>query len=270
MTVHDLTFFDHPEWHERTKVAWFRAAIRYAARHAAGIVCVSETTARRLGELFAPRCPVAVVPHGVDTSRFAPDEPHPGHDDEVLERLGLVRPYVLHVGTLEPRKGIGDLVEAFDLLAGERPAIELVLAGGAGWGGAPVLRSMAASPFGGRIRRLGYVPDADLPALVRRSLAVVYPSVEEGFGLPALEALACGVPLVTTSGTAMAELAGDAALLVAPQDHEALASAISSVLAQQGSEAGGRRRALGLAIAARHGWDACAEAHLAAYRRAAR
>ena len=138
VTVHDLTFFDHPEWHERSKVAWFRAATRYSARHAAAIVCVSEATAERLGELLAPRCPVVVVGHGVDGDRFAAEEPGPGLDRQVLARLGLDRPYVLHVGTMEPRKGIADLVAAFERLAGDRTDLELVLAGGVGWGGGPV------------------------------------------------------------------------------------------------------------------------------------
>ena len=214
VTVHDLTFFDHPEWHERSKVAWFRAATRYSARHAAAIVCVSEATAERLGELLAPRCPVVVVAHGVDGDRFAAEEPRPGLDRQVLARLGLDRPYVLHLGTMEPRKGIADLVAAFERLAGDRTDLELVLAGGVGWGGGPVMQSIAASRAGGRIRRLGYVADGDVPALLRGASVVAYPSLEEGFGLPALEALACGAPLVTTAGTPMAAIAGDSALVV--------------------------------------------------------
>ena len=145
VTVHDLTFFDHAEWHQRSKVAWFRAAMRYSVRHAAVIVCVSETTAGRLRDVLAPRCPVMVVPHGVDQARFAADEPWPGADRDVLERLGLLRPYVLHVGTLEPRKGIADLVAAFDRLVQDQAELELVLAGGAGWKAGPVMQSAAAA-----------------------------------------------------------------------------------------------------------------------------
>jgi len=269
VTVHDLTFFDHAEWHERSKVAWFRAAIRYSARHAAVIICVSETTAGRLGQILSPRCPVMVVPHGVDQARFVPDEPRPGADSDVLERLGLVRPYVLHLGTLEPRKGIGDLIAAFERLAGGQGELELVLAGGPGWKDGPVIRSIATARSRERVRRLGYVDDADVPALLRRASAVVYPSLEEGFGLPALEALACGVPLVTTSGTAMAELAGDSALLVAPGQPFELAQAIETTILERLSPESARRRARGLAVAARHSWAACAEGHLLAYRTAA-
>jgi glycosyltransferase involved in cell wall biosynthesis len=269
VTIHDLTFFDHPEWHEPSKVTWFRAAMRYSARHASAIVCVSEITAGRLRDVLSPRCPVMVVPHGVDHARFVADEPCPGADGEVLERLGLHRPYLLHLGTLEPRKGVADLVAAFDRLAGDRAGLELVLAGGAGWKAGPVLQSVARARSRERIRRLGYVSDADVPALLRRARAVVYPSLEEGFGLPALEALACGAPLVTTSGTPMGEIAGDSALLVPPGQPFALAAAIETAISEHSSGERARRRADGLAVAARYTWEACAEGHLAAYHVAA-
>ncbi len=265
VTVHDMTFFDHPEWHERSKVAWFRAATRYSARHAAVIISVSAITAERLQAVLAPPCPVVVVPHGVDGARFVDHEPGPGLDRDVMRRLGLERPYLLHLGTLEPRKGIVDLVRAFDLLAGDLSDLDLVLAGGLGWGSGPISESIAASSSKRRIRQLGYVPDADVPALLRHARAVVYPSIEEGFGLPALEALACGVPLVTTSGTSMAELAGDSAVLAPPGQPDALAEAIRQV-ADDRSEATTLRRARGLEIAALHTWEASAEGHLAAYR----
>ena len=91
MTVHDMTFFDHPEWHEPSKVWWFRAATRYSVQHAAVIICVSETTATRLGEVLSPRCVVMTVPNGVDLERFVADEPTPGADRAALDRLGVKR-----------------------------------------------------------------------------------------------------------------------------------------------------------------------------------
>ncbi len=268
VTVHDLTFFDHAEWHEPSKVRWFRAATRYSVTHAAAIVCVSEMTAARLSEICSPRCPVVVVAHGVDHARFAAEEPSPGADAQVLRRLGLERPYVLHLGTLEPRKDVADLVAAFDRVAGEREGLELVLAGGAGWKAGPAMASVALSRSRERIRRLGYVADGDVPALLRRALAVVYPSLEEGFGLPALEALACGTPLVTTSGTPMAALAGESALLVPPGEPLALAAAIETAISEP-SGVRARRRAEGLRVAARYTWEACAAGHMAVYRMAA-
>jgi glycosyltransferase involved in cell wall biosynthesis len=268
VTVHDLTFFDHPEWHERSKVLFFRSAIRFAARNAAGIVCVSRATAAKLQATVPPACPVSVVSHGVDSGRFAACEPGPGADGRVLERFGLAAPYVLHVGTLEPRKGLADLVAAFESLSGRHGELDLVLAGGAGWHNRTLEDAIARSRSASRIRRLGYVPEDDLPSLLRKAGAVAYPSLEEGFGLPALEALACGAPLVTTSGTAMAEVAGDSAVLVEAGQPEALARAIEEAIAGRGTASGSRRREAGIEIAARHTWADCAARHLEAYRRA--
>lgn len=267
VTVHDCTFFDHPEWHERSKVVVFRRAIRLAARRAAVVVCVSRTTAERLQQLVRVAGPVVVAPHGVDHERFRPDEPAAGADAAALEGLGIGpdRPYVLHVGTLEPRKDVPGLVRAFDRLAPSHPDLLLVLAGHRGWGAEAVARAVAASPHRDRVVHTGYVPDPAVPALLRRAAAVAYPSLEEGYGLPALEALACGAPLVTTEGTAMAELAGAAALLVPPGDPAALAGALEEALAGTGPEAAERRRS-GLATAAGRTWAASAERHMEAYR----
>ena len=269
VTVHDMTFFDHPEWHERSKVAWFRAALGYSVRHAAAIVCVSETTAGRLRAILSPRCPVAVVAHGVDHARFVPDEPEPGADRKALASLGLRRPYLLHLGTIEPRKGIVDLVAAFGLLAPDHLDLDLVLAGGVGWKAQATLHAVATARATDRIRQLGYVPEASVPSLLRQARAVVYPSLEEGFGLPALEAMACGTPLVTTSGTAMAELAGESALLVPPGQPQALAAAIDSLIVSEASPQATARLTTGLEVAAGYTWEACAEGHLRIYRQAA-
>jgi len=271
VTVHDLTFFDHPEWHETTKVPFFQRAIRRAASEADAILCVSETTADRLGALLSPRGAVFVAPHGVDHSRFRPaGESHAMASEEdahLLDGVGLRRDvdYVLHLGTIEPRKGVADLVVAFDLIAGRHRGLELVLAGIDGWGSGEVNRAIAACRHSDRVRRLGYVEDDVVPALLRGARAVAYPSYEEGFGLPALEALACGAPLVTTSGTAMAEVAATAAWTVRAGDAGELAAAIEEVLAAGDAQLG-RRRDDGLARAARFTWERAAATHVAAYR----
>ncbi|MGD0748395.1 MAG: glycosyltransferase family 1 protein [Acidimicrobiales bacterium] len=268
VTIHDCTFFDHPEWHLRSKAAFFRRAIRRAARHAGVLICVSQVTADRLRECCEVRAPVVVAPHGVDHHRFSVTEPTDGADRAELAALGvpLDRPLVVFVGTLEPRKGVAPLVAAFDLLADSDPDPVLVLGGQPGWGMADTERALAAARHPERIVRTGYLPDPAVPALLRRAAVVAYPALEEGFGLPALEALACGAPLVTTQGTAMAEVARGAALLVPPGDVTALADTVGEALRARG---GAERRALGITVAGEHTWEASVTRHLHAYAVAA-
>jgi len=272
VTVHDTTFFDHPEWHERSKVVLFRRAIRVAARRAAVVVCVSETTARHLRAVCEVTAPIVVAPHGVDHRRFAPEPAAPGGDMAALGALGLdaTRPYVLYVGTIEPRKDVASLVRAFAQVADTVPDVVLVIAGRQGWGASSFEAALAETErHRARVVRLGYVPDHALPALLRRAAVVAYPSLAEGYGLPALEALACGAPLVTTAGTAMAELAGDAAVLVPPADPGALASALTSVLrAGRADPTVAARVELGISLAAARTWEASASRHVEAYRMA--
>jgi glycosyltransferase involved in cell wall biosynthesis len=276
VTVHDLTFFDHPEWHERAKVPVFRHAIRAAARRATALLCDSGRTAARLEELCHPEARVFVVPLGVDPERFRPASPARDdagtsadvveNDGGLLAQLGVREPYILFLGTLEPRKAVPELVAAFDSIAGRNRELSLVLAGGRGWGAQEVDRQVAAARHGDQVICAGYVPDEAVPALLRNAAVVAYPAKEEGFGLPALEALACGAPLVTTSGTVMAELAGGAALTVAPGSVGDLAAALDSALSGDGVA---ERRRLGLEVASRYSWEASAEAHVLAYRWAA-
>jgi glycosyltransferase involved in cell wall biosynthesis len=273
VTVHDLSFFEAPEWHERSKVLVFKRAIARAARAAAAVVCPSQVTADELARWCRVDAELFVAPHGVDTAVFRPDEPRPGADRAALNavdrRLADGRPYLLFVGTLEPRKDVPTLVGAFARVAARHPDALLVLAGGAGWGLDAVEEAIAASGVGASILRTGYVQDETVPALLRSASAAVYPALYEGFGLPALEALACGVPLVTTSGTAMEEVAGDAAVLIPPGDLEALAEAIDAELAGgPGGSSSEARRRRGLDIASAHTWARSADLHLPAYRHA--
>jgi glycosyltransferase involved in cell wall biosynthesis len=273
VTVHDLSFFDEPRWHERSKVVLFRRAITRAAREAAVVVCPSQVTADALGRWCRVDAEVVVAPHGVDTDRFRPDEPAPGADAERLAaldpRLAGERPLLVFVGTLEPRKDVPSLVRAFSSVAARHPEALLVLAGGAGWGADDVEVAVVSSGLGHRVVRTGYVADGDIPVLLRSATAVVYPSLYEGFGLPALEALACGAPLVTTRGTAMEEVAGASAVLVAPGDTDELAGVLDAVLRGAGDDrTASERRALGFDIVARHTWERSTDLHVAAYRAA--
>jgi len=177
-------------------------------------------------------------------------------------------PFVAFVGTLEPRKGVPALVRAVDRLALTHPDLQLVLAGKPGWGVDEVEAALAGAPaLEGRVVRTGYVDDPTRTALLRGASVVAYPSLEEGFGLPVLEALAVGAVVVTTTGSAMEEVADGAALLVPPGDEAALAGALEAVLA--GGPDVERRREAGPRTAAPYTWEASAAGHLKTYAEAA-
>jgi glycosyltransferase involved in cell wall biosynthesis len=268
VTVHDMTFFDHPEWHERAKVPFFRQMIRSSAARARVVVCVSHETARRLRAITATGADVLVAHHGVDHARFRPDA-GPSADLALLDAHGITPPFVAsHPGTLEPRKDLPTLVAAYARVAAGRPDLRLVIAGADGWGTVAVRDAIAEHHVGARVLRPGYLPSVALPALLRRASAVAYPSQYEGFGLPALEALACGAPLVTTRGSALEEVVGDAALCVPPHDPLALASALANVLDDVDLER--RLRHAGPEQAAHFTWAASVDVHVDAYERAAR
>jgi glycosyltransferase involved in cell wall biosynthesis len=261
VTVHDLTLLTHPEWHEASKVRYFGWAMGRAVAAAARVLCVSTTTAADLAaRLDVPADRVDVTPLGTDL------RPAPAEDVEaVRRRLGIDGPYLLGLGTVEPRKDLPALVRAFASLAGELPH-RLVLAGLAGWGAGALAAAVAASGVADRILVPGYVPDADKAALFTGADVFVYPSRYEGFGLPVLEAMACGTPVVTTTGGSLPEVAGDAAALVAPGDTGALAAAIAKLAgdprARQDAATRGLKRAAGFT------WDRCAALTAAAYQRA--
>jgi len=259
VTIHDLTFFTNPEWHEARKVAFFTRAIRYASRHADVLVCVSEFTKAQLAEWAPTSRPVVVAPHGVDLARFLPRSAA-----ETPPALPSTAPYILFVGTFEPRKGIDVLLEAFSLVASRHDEVELWLAGQPGWGMADAEQQLAQHPFAARIRRLGFVSDELLPELYRRASVVAYPSRGEGFGLPVLEALACGATVVTSSDTVMAEVAGDAALFAPVGDSEALAGAIDSSITASDDQRQEWSRAA-VAQAATFTWERSIARHLEAY-----
>ena len=262
VTICDLTFFTNPEWHERSKVLFFQRAIRYAATNADALISISETTTSLLREIVKPTAPITTIPLGVDLERFTVSEER----SAPLASHGLPSgvPYFFFLGTFEPRKGLDLLLEAFALVAAEDPEVELWLAGQAGWGTDGVAQQRTNHPFANRIRQLGYVDDALVPTLMRSSRAVCYPSRGEGFGLPVLEALACGAQVITSAATVMQEVAGSAARLVPVGDVVGLAAEMTSTAQRTESQRDDASR-LARERAEQFSWDRTVVAHRSLY-----
>jgi glycosyltransferase involved in cell wall biosynthesis len=260
VTVHDVMALEHPGWFTPANRLQQRLVLGPAARRAAVVLCPSSfSRARAVERLGLAPDRVRVTPWGVD-ERFSPGAADPAP----LARLGVAPPYLLTVGALQPRKNLEAALAAFERL-GERE-LGLVIAGGRGWGDAELQARLRRSPAASRVRLTGRVTDAELVELYRGAECFVFPSRYEGFGLPPLEAMACGAPVVASDLTSMPEVLDDAALLVDPDDVGALAAALDELLATPALAAElaerGRRRAAGFT------WAAAAEATLAAYRAA--
>jgi glycosyltransferase involved in cell wall biosynthesis len=222
VTVHDLAFLDDPDLFTPRGVSFFGRCIDLARRHADLVVCPSQATVDHCAAVGFDPGRLRLVPWGIHVEAS-------GEDDvaAVRRRHGIERPYVLWTGTVEPRKNVPVLVEAFARLG--RDDLDLVLAGPEGWN--DELARVAGSA-GERVRRTGFVPAADLRALYAGASLFAFPSRVEGFGLPVLEAMAQGTPVVTSAGTATAEVVGDsdAGLLVPPGDLDALTAALDGLL----------------------------------------
>jgi glycosyltransferase involved in cell wall biosynthesis len=239
VTVHDLAVFRHPETFNRWTRTISPVLVPRVLRAARRVIAVSEFTRRELVELLrVPEERIRVVPNGVE-DEFGADGPAAAGD------------YVLAVGTLEPRKNLARLVEA-----ARRADVELRVVGARGWGDVQV--------EGNGVRWLGEVPDGELARLYRGALCLAYPSLYEGFGIPVLEAMACGTPVVTSTGGATEEVAGGAAVLVDPLDPSSIAGGIAEAVARREE-----LRREGLDRVRRFTWAVAARATRAVYEEAA-
>ncbi len=229
VTIHDLGYLHVPEAHPRRQRLMLDATTRWSARVARHIIVPSVRTRDDLVHHYGVHEErITVIHHGVDP-RFA-QERAKTHDG-LPERYRLHRPYVLAVGTVQPRKNLPLLARAMRNVDRE---VDLVIAGRKGWMADQVLAELDASGLGDRLHLLDYVPDADLPALYRHAEVLVQPSRFEGFGLPVLEAMASGTPVITTRGSSLAEIAGDAALYYEQDDASDLSQQIGVVLGDNG------------------------------------
>jgi glycosyltransferase involved in cell wall biosynthesis len=259
LTVHDLSFLHYPDAFVPSLRQYLERVVPRSVARADRVLADSKATRDDLVAHFgAPPEKVQVLYSGVD-SRFRP-ESGPGERERLKTRYDIGdRPYVLSVGTLQPRKNYVRLIKAFASLP--RADWQLLIAGGRGWLYEDIFAE--AEKHGDRVRVLGFVDDADLPALFRNAALFAFPSLYEGFGLPVLEAMACGVPVVCSNASSLPEVAGDAALMVDPLDLDGLAGAMARVL----GDAHLRREMAvrGLAQAARFTWQEAARQLLDAF-----
>ncbi|GIH45108.1 glycosyl transferase [Microbispora rosea subsp. rosea] len=265
VTVHDVTSFTDPDQHDPVRASFFRSATRTAVRHANRVIVPSKATMDELVRVLdADPTRIDVAYHGVDPTLF--HAPAPEDVRRVAGRIGLHgRPYVAYLGALEPRKNVPNLVTGFGrAVAHLSSPPALVLAGGPAWD-EEVDAAVAGLPPRVKVVRPGFLPFADLPGFLGGALVVASPSRCEGFGLPVLEAMACGAPVLTTHRASLPEVGGDAVAYTEP-DADSIARALRALL-----ESPERRESLaqaGVTRSREFTWRHSAEAHLLAYQRA--
>jgi glycosyltransferase involved in cell wall biosynthesis len=256
VTIHDLSYMVHPECAVPGVAAYLRDAVPRALKQASIIIADSESTRRDLHRLLNIALDrVTVVYPGVD-ARFRPLPPEVC--EPVRRRLNLPRRFILFVGTIEPRKNLVRLLEAFariDPTTGGEDLF-LVLVGRRGWMYQPVFAAIDRLNLRDRVQLLDFVADSDLPVVYNLAQVFVYPSLYEGFGLPPLEALACGTPVVTSDNSSLPEVVGNAALLARADDVEALSEGMIRLLKDVALR--DRLRQAGLEQARRFRWEASA------------
>jgi glycosyltransferase involved in cell wall biosynthesis len=263
VTVHDLGYLHFPDahpWHERT---YLDLSTRWNARAAQHILADSCATKADLVTICGtPPEKISVVYPGVDEA-LAP-EADKRRIEAVKARYGIDGGYFLFIGTLQPRKNLSRLIDAFDRLRTECPedSYTLVLAGGPGWRSDKLAAQVRRLNLKGRVRFPGYIPGGDKGALLSGALAFVFPSLYEGFGLPVLEAQACGCPVIASTTSSLPEVTGEAGILVDPTDTSAIAAAMKRAAAD--SRLRGDLVNQGLANVRRFTWTACARSVMAA------
>ncbi|WP_168380959.1 glycosyltransferase family 4 protein [Modicisalibacter radicis] len=267
VTLHDLSHCRFPEYHPKERTAFFNRHLAQSVARATRINVVSQFTANEVIDLFnvAPER-IDLVPPGVASRFFEVD---PVQCERVRKTHGLPARYCLSVGTLEPRKNLTTLIRAFLSLPHERQRdCPLLVVGITGWGDERLPDGAARALEEGRIRRLGYVSDQDLPALYANATIFAYVSRYEGFGMPVIEAMAAGVPVLTANQTATREVAGEAALTAEPDDVEAIRGALIKL--QDDTTLAGQLREAGRQRARSFSWQKSADALEASFLQATR
>jgi glycosyltransferase involved in cell wall biosynthesis len=283
VTIHDISFEHYPQFFSPRDRLILKTLAPLSARRAAHILTVSQHAKREIVERYGLSPDKITVTYEAAGEQFRPIA-DPASLQAVRAKYGIGdSPFALALGNLQPRKNIARLVTAFgQLVNGQRSTVNgqrssetdyrlpitdnrsLVVAGKAQWRESEVFQAVQRAGLAGRVVFPGYVDDADLPALYSAAAVFVYPSLYEGFGLPPLEAMACGTPVISSNAASLPEVVGDAALLIDPNDIAALAQALHNVLAEPALHADLRRR--GFDRAAQFSWQRCAAETLAVYR----
>jgi glycosyltransferase involved in cell wall biosynthesis len=263
VTIYDMTVFITPRFHTFKKFVLDRTLIPTVARRADAIVTVSNSARDDIVRyLKVPRDKVKVIP-GAASSHFRPTT-DPAKLEDVRRRYGLDAPYILYVGTIEPRKNLVRLAQAFARLKKRGLSHKLLIVGQAGWQVGPVYAEVERLGLTRDVIFTGYVPLEDLPPLYTLAESLAFPSLYEGFGLPVIEAMACGTPVVTSRSSSLGEISGDAALLIDPLSVDELEEALYRIHADPSLRACLREK--GVARAALFTWETTARATLDLYK----
>ncbi len=264
VTVHDLAIFLYPETFTFKKRVLQRLLLPTLARGAAAILTPSEATRRDVLRILPvkPENVIAVPLAADDRFNTPPDEPTIARERQSLQ---LPQHFLLAVGTLEPRKNLVRLIEAFEHIAPHHPDVHLVLAGGRGWKDEGIARTLNASPLKHRIHPVGYVSVDALKVLYHEAIALCYPSLYEGFGLPVVEAMACGAPVLTSRGSSLDEVAAGAAVAVDPLNLDEIGDGMTRLITDAGLRADLRAR--GRKRAAELSWEKTAAGTRAVFSR---
>jgi glycosyltransferase involved in cell wall biosynthesis len=264
LTIHDLSLLLYPETHEKHLVRRARLKLPLAARKATAIITPSETVKGEVCERLGVSAEKVFAIAEAARAAFYPMLP--SESRVVCQRLGVEDELILFVGTVEPRKNLLALVRAFErIIKNTSSRVQLVIAGDKGWLSDELMGYLRKNDFGERVLFTEHLPDDDLRALYSACRVFVYPSLYEGFGLPLLEAMACGAPVVTSDTGSIRETVGDVARLIAPTDVEELARGITALLDDAGER--GRRSAAGIQRAKKFSWERTAAATWEIYQK---
>lgn len=262
-TIYDVSFKTHPQFHTKENIDHCERGVKQAVEKADRIIVISKHTKKDLIEYYnCPEEKIVVTYLGCD-ERFKVIEDS-GQIEAVKKKYKIDKPFIFNVGSIEPRKNISGLIEAYSTIDEKyRKSFDLVIAGGKGWLNSDIYRRVGELKLKDRVKFIGYVDDEDLPYLYNAAEVFAYPSFYEGFGLPILEAMACGCPVIASNVSSMPEVSGDATILINPEKTDMLKIAIESVLKNDSKRKSMKKK--GLKQAGKFSWEKCAKETLAIY-----